>query len=183
MSSTSDSRYCCAPAGGCCSAAAPSPTHRQDTVDDTIQPISAEYIDRAIEQARQTNADAVLIEINTPGGLVDSTRDIIQKILASPVPVIVYVTPDGRARCFGRVLHSGIGGRCRHGAGYQYRSGASGGPRRRKDGRHHEDEDGERFRGLHALVRRAARPQRASWPRARCANRSRGPTRKLCNST
>ena len=64
-------------------------------VDDTIQPISAEYVDRAIEHARQTNADAVLIELRTPGGLVDSTRDIIQKILASPVPVIVYVAPSG----------------------------------------------------------------------------------------
>ncbi len=64
-------------------------------VDDTIQPISAEYIDRAIEHARQTNADAVLIELRTPGGLVDSTREIIQKILNSPVPVIVYVAPTG----------------------------------------------------------------------------------------
>ncbi len=65
------------------------------TVDDTIQPITAEYIDRAIARAKQTNAEAVLIELNTPGGLVDSTRDIIQKILASPVPVIVYVAPSG----------------------------------------------------------------------------------------
>ena len=64
-------------------------------VDDTIQPISAEYIGRAIEHARQTNADAVLIELHTPGGLVDSTREIIQKILTSPVPVIVYVAPSG----------------------------------------------------------------------------------------
>jgi len=64
-------------------------------VDDTIQPISAEFIDRAIVRAQQTNADAVLVELNTPGGLVDSTREIIQKILASPVPVIVYVTPTG----------------------------------------------------------------------------------------
>ena len=64
-------------------------------VDDTIQPISAEYVDRAIEHARQTNADAVLIELHTPGGLVDSTREIIQKILSSPVPVIVYVAPSG----------------------------------------------------------------------------------------
>jgi len=64
-------------------------------LDDTIQPISAEYIDRAIEHARQTNADAVLIEISTPGGLVDSTRNIIQKVLASPVPVIIYVAPTG----------------------------------------------------------------------------------------
>ena len=64
-------------------------------VDDTIQPISDEYIGRAIEQARQTNADAVLIELRTPGGLVDSTRAIVAKILASPVPVIVYVAPPG----------------------------------------------------------------------------------------
>ena len=64
-------------------------------LDDTIQPISAEYIDRAIEHARQTNADAVLIELRTPGGLVDSTRNIIQKVLASPVPVIIYVAPTG----------------------------------------------------------------------------------------
>src|SRR5271165_3523331 len=64
-------------------------------VDDTIQPISDEYIGRAIEQARQTNADAVLIELRTPGGLVDSTRSIIEKMLASPVPVIVFVAPSG----------------------------------------------------------------------------------------
>src|SRR5215472_3482275 len=64
-------------------------------LDDTIQPVSDEYIGRAIEQARQTNADAVLIELRTPGGLVDSTRSIVEKILASPVPVIVYVAPSG----------------------------------------------------------------------------------------
>jgi membrane-bound serine protease (ClpP class) len=64
-------------------------------VDDTVQPITAEYIDRAIEHARQTNADAVLIELSTPGGLLDSTRTIIQTILASPVPVIIYVAPSG----------------------------------------------------------------------------------------
>jgi membrane-bound serine protease (ClpP class) len=66
-------------------------------LDDTIQPISDEYIGRAIELARQTNADAVLIELATPGGLIDSTRSIIAKILASPVPVIVYVAPAGSA--------------------------------------------------------------------------------------
>ena len=64
-------------------------------VDDTINPITDEYIGRAITEAGQTHADAVLIELNTPGGLADSTRNIIEKILASPVPVIVYVTPSG----------------------------------------------------------------------------------------
>jgi membrane-bound serine protease (ClpP class) len=64
-------------------------------VDGTINPISDEYIERGIEQAGKQHAQAVLIEIRTPGGLVDSTRNIISKILASPVPVIVYVYPTG----------------------------------------------------------------------------------------
>ena len=64
-------------------------------LNDTIQPITKEVIDRAIDNAAQQHAQAVLIELSTPGGLVDSTRDIIQKILGSSVPVIVYVAPSG----------------------------------------------------------------------------------------
>ncbi len=64
-------------------------------VDDTIQPISAEHISRAIDNAERTGAQAVLIEMNTPGGLLSSTRNIIEKITSSKVPVIVYVTPTG----------------------------------------------------------------------------------------
>jgi membrane-bound serine protease (ClpP class) len=64
-------------------------------VDDAIQPITDEYIGRAIAEAARNKDQALLIEINTPGGLLDSTRDIIEKILASPVPVIIYVTPSG----------------------------------------------------------------------------------------
>src|ERR1700726_2164262 len=64
-------------------------------VNDTIQPISAEYIARAIDEAQRRNDQAVLIEMNTPGGLVSSTREIIEKISSSPVPVIVYVSPTG----------------------------------------------------------------------------------------
>src|ERR1700674_2602808 len=64
-------------------------------VDDTIQPITQEYISRAIDEAERRNDQAVLIEINTPGGLVDSTRRIIEKITSSKVPVIVYVAPSG----------------------------------------------------------------------------------------
>src|SRR5713101_8745874 len=64
-------------------------------VNDTIQPITEEYISRAIDEAQRRNAQALLIELNTPGGLVESTRDIIEKITASKVPVILYVTPTG----------------------------------------------------------------------------------------
>ena len=64
-------------------------------VDDTIQPITDEYIGRAIAEAERRKDDALLIELNTPGGLVESTRSIIEKIVASPVPVIIYVSRSG----------------------------------------------------------------------------------------
>jgi membrane-bound serine protease (ClpP class) len=64
-------------------------------VDDMIHPISDEFIGRAIDQAREEKASAVLIVLSTPGGLVDSTRSIVSKILGSAVPVIVYVAPSG----------------------------------------------------------------------------------------
>jgi len=64
-------------------------------VNDTIQPISGEYIARAIAEAARRNDQALLIEINTPGGMVSSTREIMEKISTSTVPVIVYVTPTG----------------------------------------------------------------------------------------
>ena len=64
-------------------------------LNDTIQPVSEEYIARAVDEARRRNDQALLIEINTPGGLVDSTREIIEHITSSAVPVIIYVTPGG----------------------------------------------------------------------------------------
>jgi membrane-bound serine protease (ClpP class) len=64
-------------------------------LDDTIQPISEEYLTRGLAQGEVTHAAAVLIELNTPGGLLDTTRSMVSKILASPVPVIVYIAPSG----------------------------------------------------------------------------------------
>ena len=59
------------------------------------RPITEEYIARAIDEAQRRNDQAVLIEINTPGGSVESTRHIIEKITNSPVPVLLYVAPSG----------------------------------------------------------------------------------------
>jgi len=64
-------------------------------LDDTIQASTAERVSRAIDQAAAEKDDAVLIELSTPGGVMDSMREIMEKILASPVPVIIYVTPSG----------------------------------------------------------------------------------------
>jgi len=65
------------------------------TVHDTIQPITAGYIQRGLREAANRRAAAVLISLGTPGGLLDSPRDIVQAIESSTVPVILYVSPSG----------------------------------------------------------------------------------------
>lgn len=92
---------------GCClallcaaSAAAPAPPPAATQVlelriDDEIEPILADYIAGAIDAARPEDWSAILITMNTPGGLDSSMRTIIQSIIHSRVPVIVYVSPSG----------------------------------------------------------------------------------------
>ena len=67
----------------------------QINVNDMIHPISDEFIGRALAEAQRTHAEALVIVLTTPGGLVDSTRSIVEKIMTSPVPVVVYVAPAG----------------------------------------------------------------------------------------
>src|SRR6185369_2883301 len=64
-------------------------------LDGVIHPIAEEYVTRAIDHAQAEHASAILIELQTPGGLMDSMRGIIEKILVSNVPVLVYVGPSG----------------------------------------------------------------------------------------
>jgi len=65
------------------------------TVDAPVHPISSEYITRSIDKAARDNASLLIIVLNTPGGLDSAMREIITKILASPVPVMTYVSPAG----------------------------------------------------------------------------------------
>lgn len=64
-------------------------------IDDAITPAIASYLDRGLEKAANQQAEAVIIELNTPGGLLTATRKIVGDILVSPVPVIVFVYPRG----------------------------------------------------------------------------------------
>jgi membrane-bound serine protease (ClpP class) len=64
-------------------------------VDGTIVPVVADYIDRGIEQAEARDSSIVIIELNTPGGLLDTTEKIVQRIMNADVPIIVYVSPRG----------------------------------------------------------------------------------------
>ena len=65
------------------------------TINDGINPATAEYIHRGIMTAEKENAEALIINLNTPGGLLSSTRSIVSNIMKSKVPVIVYVSPTG----------------------------------------------------------------------------------------
>jgi membrane-bound serine protease (ClpP class) len=64
-------------------------------LDGEVEPILATYIDEGLADAAQRHASLALITMDTPGGLSDSMKDMIQHILASPVPVAVYVSPTG----------------------------------------------------------------------------------------
>lgn len=63
------------------------------TVDGPIMPAMRDYIQRGIKTAEQRNADLVVIELNTPGGQIDTMLEIITSIRASEIPVVVYVSP------------------------------------------------------------------------------------------
>ena len=64
-------------------------------LDGEINPASAAYIERGIESATENNAECLIIEMNTPGGLLQSTRIIVSAILESKIPIVVYVAPGG----------------------------------------------------------------------------------------
>ncbi|UQA94086.1 NfeD family protein [Streptomyces halobius] len=80
-----------APATG----AAQQPTVLVTRVDDTITPVVAEHLEEGLRTAEREGHTALLVEMDTPGGLLQSTREIVQDFLGSPVPVIVHITPSG----------------------------------------------------------------------------------------
>ena len=76
-------------------AASPAPRVIAVDVDGIVHPITVEIVAGAIAQAQQQHAALVLVRINTPGGLMDAMRNTIEKMIASPVPVVTYVGPSG----------------------------------------------------------------------------------------
>jgi membrane-bound serine protease (ClpP class) len=65
------------------------------TLHDTIQPITADYLQRGLQEAARQHAQLVLISMGTPGGLLESTRVMVQAIENSPVPVVIFISPTG----------------------------------------------------------------------------------------
>src|SRR6202047_2636891 len=73
-------------------------------INGAIGPATASYISRSIDEAQTQHPQCLVIELDTPGGLLESTQTIVQSFLGSPVPVVVYVAPTGAtatsAGCF-----------------------------------------------------------------------------------
>ena len=76
-------------------AAASDAVHLIQLDNDTVNPVTAEYITQGIDRAEKEKAQCLIILLDTPGGLLESTRTIVKKILASTVPVVVYIAPSG----------------------------------------------------------------------------------------
>ncbi len=65
------------------------------TIDASINPATADFIHESLSSAQRDGAAALIIELDTPGGLLDSTKTIVKDLLGSPLPVVVYVAPSG----------------------------------------------------------------------------------------
>ena len=64
-------------------------------IDAAINSVTAGYLDRAMEKAAEDEAELIIVQLDTPGGLLDSTRDMVSDLLDSKVPTVVYVAPAG----------------------------------------------------------------------------------------
>ena len=76
-------------------AAQPKPHAALLRIDSVIQPVSGRFFTRGLEQAAKDGAAFVIVELDTPGGLFDTTRDMVSATLDSPIPVIIFVSPSG----------------------------------------------------------------------------------------
>ena len=154
--------------------------HQRDTIDGSINPASSDYLQGAIQQSESDGAEALLIELDTPGGLLSSTKDIIQAMLNAEVPVVVFVSPKGAwaasagtfitlaghiaAMAPGTSIGSGVADQ-RVGWGRFARGGRR--ALRRVDGEGREDDH-----GVHGVDRQRTKTQCRVG--AECGSRSRG---------
>ncbi len=75
--------------------AAGSPLVLVATIEGMIGPVSAEFLENSIERAEESGAALLVVRLDTPGGLLEATREMVKQIMASPVPIAIYVAPSG----------------------------------------------------------------------------------------
>ena len=94
-------------------------------IEDVINPTIAGYLERAVEHAEESGAELIVVRLDTPGGFLSSTRDMVTALLEANVPSVVYVAPGGAHAGIGGHLHHGRGQLRRHGSRHQHRRGES----------------------------------------------------------
>ena len=125
-------------------------------VDGIIQPVIAEYLRATIEKADAAGAALVVITLRTPGGLLDTTRDINSAIIGAKTPVAVFVGPSGKRAASAGFLITMAADIAAMAPGHSHRRCASRVGRRRKDRRDDGEEDGVRYRQLRPHARRSS---------------------------
>ena len=136
-----------------------------------INPVSQDYVNHQIDEANEGGYSAVVILLDTPGGLSTSMEKIYERILASRVPVIVYVSPPGRRRRIGRRIRRRGGRRAGDGASDEHRLLDADQPERRKPRQRPAPEDNQPLRRkAHGPLRRRTAGT-ATGPPAPCAQR------------
>ena len=137
-------------------------------IDGAIGPATADYISRAIDLSAERKDECLIIQLDTPGGLLDSTKVIVQKFYASPVPTVVYVAPAGAsAGSAGTFITmaadiAAMAPHTRIGAAHPVSIGMGGGGRQNR--RRDEGENGERRRWLHRNDRERSASETSSGP-------------------
>ena len=96
-------------------------------IDGTINPAVADFVGESIQTSHQGGARALVIQLDTPGGLLSSTRQIVKDILGAPIPVIVYVAPSGSSSSLSRDVHHHVCPCSGDGSGNQHRGRAPSG--------------------------------------------------------
>ena len=186
---TSEKRLLCGAFFSCSSSRAPRslPQARQPRpaarvlaieFDNDVNPVTQDYVEQQIDRADEEDYDAVVILLDTPGGLVSSMEDIVKAELASTVPVIVYVSPEGASATSAGVFIAQAGDLLAMAPQTKIGSSTPVGVGRREPARRPAREGGQEALGAAPRARQATTAATRTWASGRCAAATAGRPRR-----